>query len=70
MLLFCPGYNSECIVDSWPSILWTCQVQFHIIREFCIIAVHYRTTLLWDYSEVAMAAVFSMLLSCGSHSKV
>ncbi|XP_065912027.1 proton-coupled zinc antiporter SLC30A5-like [Dysidea avara] len=28
-----------------------------------------RTTLLWDYSEVAMAAVLSMLLSCGSHSK-
>lgn len=28
-----------------------------------------RTTILWDYSEVAIAAVFSMMLSCGSHSK-
>ena len=29
-----------------------------------------RTTILWDYSEIAMTAVFSMILSCGSHSKV
>ena len=70
-LLCSSGNHSKFVMDKWAWIMWpievnTCVFMTSILESFKL----YRTTILWDYSEIAMTAVFSMILSCGSHSKV
>ena len=70
LLLLPSGYRSESVVDHWAWIMWSTKVCTCVFMNVILEMLLCRTTILWDFNEVAMAAVLGLILSCGSHSKV